>query len=147
MPGSLRRHFQRPAEPKGNQRTDSSRHQVNSDREQSEFGRKSECHERCETGTDQPGNIRGERRAGVAVFTAETGGERTARLAEGETQQRKADQDEEITTDIARTQENGCYEAEETDESCGDGQKLAFLIVRIGDITLVPFQIAIVAKR
>src|SRR5439155_14655313 len=86
--------FQLAIDPQCRQRPGGPRKQVETDVSKPEIGGQPQCDQRCESRSDQPSDVRGERGAGIAVSRFEARIERTGRLPIGEAQQAESNHDE-----------------------------------------------------
>src|SRR3546814_5113502 len=99
-PRSANRARQFAVEPQRDERADRARQQIGARRDQPEFARQPERDHRREAGAEQPSEVGGEGRAGVAVAWLEVRRQRPRRLAERQAEQREAERAEEHTTEL-----------------------------------------------
>ena len=108
--------FQPPIDPQRGERARCPGEQIQADVAKPEIGGQPERHQRRESRTDQPRDVRGERGAGVTVFRLEARVERAGRLSVGETQQPEADQDEHVLPERAAVEQRRREAAEDRNQ-------------------------------
>ena len=97
------------------------------------MGREAERHERRECRTDEPRQIGGESRAGVAILRPEVRAHRAGRLAVGKPQQQEADEDENVLPDRAGADQERRENPEHRDHD-REGGKRAAAADSVGDV-------------